>query len=148
MCCHVKQEEILLLCRQNALLYQILGKAFTNVLQLVPQFQRVPSFTCREKLIIETGFQLIRKRIKINKPLRYSIQFWTVSGGSVSLTCLRASSSKTSPVGESFLRRIFLPRSDLFLMPPFSSSTRPLRPNSMRMQPLSPLDMQSFQNDV
>ena len=86
--------------------------------------------------------------ISHNLPLRYSIQFCTVSGGSVSLTCFNASSRRTSPVGESFLSRIFLPKRDRFLIPPFSSSTRPLNPSSINIQPRRPLDMQSFQNEV
>lgn len=36
-------------------------------------------------------------------PLSSSIQLWTVSGGWVSLMCFKASSSSTSPVGESDL---------------------------------------------
>lgn len=34
------------------------------------------------------------------------------------------------------------------LIPAFSNSTRPLSPNSIKIHPRSPLDMQSFQNDV
>ncbi|RMZ93699.1 hypothetical protein BpHYR1_002967 [Brachionus plicatilis] len=80
-------------------------------------------------------------------PLRYSIHASGVSGGSVSLMCLRASSSKTSPVGVSLLiinlRLVKL----FFLIPCFSNSTRPLNASSIKIQPLNPLDMQSFQND-
>lgn len=42
----------------------------------------------------------------------------------------------------------FLDSSPFLLIPALSSSTRPLNPSSMRIHPLKPLDMQSFQNDV
>lgn len=158
----------------------------------------------------------------MNLPLKYSIQLWIVSGGSVSFMCFRASSRSTSPVGVSDFKIIFLqgeiklsffwfylcrlrgctqmmscsrlrntglsqawkivklygqiqwqggrrgqetqklPRHQLWTapkenylehkprrrIPAFSSSMRPRSPSSIRMHPRSPLDMQSFQNDV
>lgn len=42
----------------------------------------------------------------------------------------------------------FLDSNPFLLIPALSSSTRPLNPSSMRIHPLRPLDMQSFQNDV
>lgn len=85
---------------------------------------------------------------KISLPLRYSIQLWTVSGGSVSFICFNASSNKTSPVGALFFNNNFLVNNPLFLMPAFSSSTLPLSPSSAKMQPRNAELMQSFQKDV
>lgn len=48
-------------------------------------------------------------------PLKYSIQLWIVSGGSVSFMCFRASSSSTSPVGVSDFRMIFLKSEKLMI---------------------------------
>lgn len=83
-----------------------------------------------------------------NLPLRYSIQLWTVSAGSVSFMCFRASSSKTSPVGFEDFSKTFRLRRLLLRIPAFSSSKRPLRASSISMQPRNPDEMQSFQNDV
>lgn len=91
---------------------------------------------------------LVSHKSKLFLPLRYSIQLCTVSGGSVSFICFKASSSKTSPVGVSLLTSNLRFSRLLRLMPAFSNSMRPRMPNSMRIHPRSPLDMQSFQNDV
>ena len=82
------------------------------------------------------------------KPLRYSIQLWTFSGGCVSFMCFKASSSSTSPVGVSDLHSTFLFSKLLRRMPVFSNSTRPRRASSTKMQPRRPEDIQSFQNEV
>lgn len=42
----------------------------------------------------------------------------------------------------------FLDKRPFLLMPALSSSTRPRSPSSMRIHPLNPLEMQSFQKDV
>lgn len=83
--------------------------------------------------------------------------------------CFKASSNRTSPVGVSDFKMIFLQTKYInfcdndqsnsksnsyrehkarLLIPAFSNSTRPRNPSSMRIHPLKPLDMQSFQNDV
>lgn len=83
--------------------------------------------------------------------------------------CFKASSKRTSPVGVSDFNMIFLVKKNYLLfktffnlvtlkkylehrprrlIPAFSSSTRPLRPNSIKIHPRRPLDMQSFQNEV
>ena len=81
-------------------------------------------------------------------PLNSSTQLCTVSGGFVSLMCLSASSSSTSPVGEELLQTTLRERRPRRLMPLFSNSTRPLRPSSTIIQPRRPEEIQSFQNDV
>lgn len=45
-------------------------------------------------------------------------------------------------------KRSYLEHSPRLLMPAFSSSIRPRSPNSIKIHPRSPLEMQSFQNDV
>ena len=62
--------------------------------------------------------------------------------------CFRASSNITSPVGEQLLHIIFRFNKLLLRIPVFSRSTRPLKPNSIIIQPRSPDEMQSFQNEV
>ena len=84
----------------------------------------------------------------VHLPLNSSIQFCAVSGGSVSLMCFKASSSNTSPVRLSFLYRTRLFSKLFRRIPVFSSSIRPLRPNSIIIHPRRPDEMQSFQNDV
>lgn len=42
----------------------------------------------------------------------------------------------------------FLDSRPFLRIPALSNSTRPLKPSSIKIQPLNPLDMQSFQNDV
>lgn len=42
----------------------------------------------------------------------------------------------------------FLDNSPFLRIPARSNSTRPLKPSSIKIHPLNPLDMQSFQNDV
>ncbi len=84
----------------------------------------------------------------IHIPLRYSIQLCTVSGGSVSLICRKDSSSKTSPVAVSSINTTLRLANVRRRTPVFSSSIRPRRPNSVKIQPRKPDDIQSFQNDV
>lgn len=81
-------------------------------------------------------------------PLKYSIQLCTVSCGCVSLTCLKASSSKTSPVAVSSSNMTFRLDNALRRAPVFSNSTRPRKPNSVKIHPRKPDEIQSFQNDV
>lgn len=81
-------------------------------------------------------------------PLKYSIQLCTVSGGSVSLMCFNASSNRTSPVGVSDFKITLRDVNAFRRIPARSNSTRPRKPSSIRMHPRSPLDIQSFQNDV
>ncbi len=81
-------------------------------------------------------------------PLRYSIQLCTVSVGWVSLICRNDSSSKTSPVAVSSSNVTFRLANVRRRAPVFSSSTRPRNPNSVKIQPRKPDDIQSFQNDV
>ena len=82
------------------------------------------------------------------QPLRYSIQVCALSAGSVSLMNFKASSNKTSPVGESDLHSIFRSSNSHRRAPAFSSSIRPRKDSSISMQPRNPEDKQSFQNDV
>ena len=82
------------------------------------------------------------------QPLRYSIHVCAFSAGSVSLMNFKASSNKTSPVGESDLHNIFRSSNSRRRAPAFSSSIRPRKDSSMSMQPRNPDDKQSFQNDV
>lgn len=76
---------------------------------------RVHSSTDSEALM-DSKFHLQKVRdgkvlvtqMPFHLPLKYSIQLWIVSGGSVSFMCFRASSSSTSPVGVSDFKMIFL----------------------------------------
>jgi hypothetical protein len=91
---------------------------------------------------------LTNQQDSVDLPLKYSIHASIVSGGSVSLICLSASSKSTSPVGVSFLITSRLVETAFFLIPCFSSSTLPRNANSTKIQPLRPLEIQSFQNEV
>lgn len=49
MCGHVKKQEVLFLCGQDAFLHQIFCKTLPNVPQLVVQLQGIPGFSCRRE---------------------------------------------------------------------------------------------------
>lgn len=86
--------------------------------------------------------------IKSNIPLKYSIQLCIVSGGLVSLICLRASSKRTSPVGVSFFIITFLICRLFLRMPAFSNSILCRRASSTSIHPRRPDEIESFQKDV
>lgn len=62
--------------------------------------------------------------------------------------CRNASSSKTSPVAVSSSKTTLRLANARRRAPVFSSSTRPRKLSSVRIQPRKPDDIQSFQNDV
>ncbi len=103
---------------------------------------------------IDNGYESLPRSFSIYRsfycyiPLRYSIQLCTVSGGCVSLICRNASSSKTSPVAVSSSNTTFRLANVRRRAPVFSSSIRPRKPNSVKIQPRKPDEIQSFQNDV
>lgn len=51
VCSHVEQKEVLFLCCQDALLYEILGQALSNVTQLIVKLQGVPCLACKRQAL-------------------------------------------------------------------------------------------------